>query len=158
MKAMRTSVSVALAVAALLALASPALAQKGKGFGRGGIVPPFGPGRPGPVRPFEHPNMGNSLPQSTLDRLPPGLRDKPINQPGLANHLSKLALDQQAARWLAQPQSGNSLMQGIRDGLPLGPGNVPINQPGLANQLRQLILPSTMTPFASPGLPGLFQP
>jgi hypothetical protein len=153
-------VSVALAIAACLALASPALAQKGKGFGKGGSVPPFGHGKAGPVRPFEYPKMGNSLPQSTLDQLPPGLRDKPVNQPGLANHLRKLVENKPPTDLLnpssglfAQPTLSNSLTQGISNGLPLGLGNLPNNQPGLASQLRQLIPLPTGTPSGFPLLP-----
>jgi hypothetical protein len=163
MKKMSMSVAVVMAVAAFLASASPALAQKGKGNGKGGSAPPspgnvlpLGNGKADPVRPIEPPNAGNLLPQSTLDKLPPGLRDKPENQPGLANHLRKLgddrpttdnwnpwsrrlpAPDQQAVRSLAQPKSGNSLPLELRDRLPAGLRDMPDNDPGLANYLRQM--------------------
>jgi hypothetical protein len=90
----------AMVVGAWLAL--PAAAQKGrggKGSGRGGFSPPAkssgsvlpsAPGKSQPARPFAHPKSGNSLPQEVRDRLPPGLRDKPENHPGLANHLRKM--------------------------------------------------------------------
>jgi hypothetical protein len=112
MKTMRLYVSVVLAVAALLALAPSAHAQKGKVFGKvsalpsasampfnhgkGGALPspgnvlPPGHGKVDPGRPFERVNPGNTLPHSTHEALPPGLRDKPENQPGVANHLRKL--------------------------------------------------------------------
>lgn len=89
-------------------LAEPAAAQKGKGGGKGGgrsFTPPgksggksggfqpSGPGKSQPARPFDHPKSGNSLPQEVKDQLPPGLRDKPENHPGLANHLRKMGYE-----------------------------------------------------------------
>jgi cation transport regulator ChaB len=90
MKRFCFAASVAVVLAASLAL--PAVAQKGKGGGRGGrgYTPPSSQGDSQPARPFEHPRSGNSLPQEIRDQLPPGLRDKPENHPGLANHLRKM--------------------------------------------------------------------
>jgi|SRR5262245_22128994 len=146
MKKMWTPVSV-LTVAAFLASASPALAQKGKGLGKGGSALPT----PGNIpRPVEIPNPANLLPQSTLDKLPPGLRDMPVNQlrklgddqlrtdswnPWSRRYLTP---DQQAARLIPQPKLGNSLPQELRDRLPAALRDMPNNDPGLANYLRQM--------------------
>lgn len=166
-------VSLLTAVAALLASAAPALAQKGKGNGKGGAPPtpgkvlPFGHGKADPARPFEHPNTGNALPKATLDKLPPGLRDDPVNHPGVATHLRKLGDDNpytdllnqssplplspnRPARLFAQPKSGNSLSPEIRDLLPPGLRDMPESQPGLANLLRQVGAPLS-APAIGPG-------
>src|SRR5262245_33852364 len=91
MKKLWLCVSVAMVVAAFLACPSSSEAQKGKGGGKGGrLFPSPGNGNGEPARPFDHPNSGNNLPQSTRDKLPPGLRDNPENHPGTANHLRKL--------------------------------------------------------------------
>jgi hypothetical protein len=175
-------VAVALAVAAFLALASPALAQKGKGQGQGkgkggGVMPnpgkvlPSGPAKVTPAWPVERPNAGNSLPQSTLDKLPPGLRDKPENHPGLMNHLRKLAESQpptnllnpsgqlltpnQQLNPLFAPRSwGNTLPQDILNRLQPGLRDLLADQPALANYLRQLLPLQTMTPSAPAPVPA----
>src|SRR5262245_43862473 len=94
--------SVSVAVAAPVLLASPAFAQKGKGKGHSVLpaprdVLPFGKGKDDLVRPFEQPNTGNPLPPSIRDQLPPGLLDKAADQPGVANHLRKLGDDKPSA-------------------------------------------------------------
>src|SRR5262245_48239786 len=113
MKRFWLSVGVAIMVAAIVA--APAAANKDKGGDKGNKFKPkkndFQPQPPRiieqprfveplrpdtrllprnetlPARVFDQPRAGNSLPQEIRDRLPPGLRDKPDNHPGLANHL-----------------------------------------------------------------------
>jgi cation transport regulator ChaB len=106
MKQLWFSASMAMVVAAFLAL--PSEAQKGKGGGKGtgkgdsftppgtSSVLPSGHGKSEPARPFEQPKSGNSLPQEIRDKLPPGLRDMPEDHPGLANHLRKLGYEKPA--------------------------------------------------------------
>jgi len=155
----RIWLSVCIFVLAAAGLAIPSVASDGKGGGKGGgkgngsnkaksgdSVAPTGPGKSEPAREFDHPRSGNSLPQEVRDRLPHGLRDKPVLHPGVANHLGKMgytigedgslvpppaktvsALPQEFKRLPVGPTSEgvNSLPQEVRDRLPAAaPANV----------------------------------
>lgn len=144
MKKLWMSVSVAMMVAAFLGCPSSSEAQKGKGGGKGGgkgagNFKPLDLNKGQPARPFEQPNSGNNLPQSTRDQLPPGLRDNPENHPGTANHLRKLEDAKSGGVFskATQPKV-NSLPAEVRDKLPAGLRDLPNNDPALANQLRQM--------------------
>jgi cation transport regulator ChaB len=132
------SVSVLMLAAAFFGCPSASVAQKGKGGG--GNFRPFDFGKGQPARPFDQPNSGNTLPQSTRDQLPPGLRDNPENHPGTANHLKKLD-DAKSGGVFSKPtppKAANSLPPEVRDKLPATLRDLPNNNPALANQLRQM--------------------
>ena len=139
----------ALAVAAWLV--APVDAQKGKGGGKGGggkgggppagrggnnsapparsggSFTPSGPGNSEPARSFTHPRSGNDLSQEVRDKLPPGLRDKPADHPGVANHLRKQGLTDQ-----------DPIPAELRNQLPPGLRDRPYTHPGVANHLGKL--------------------
>src|SRR5262245_12804509 len=137
----------AIVVAAMLAL--PLEAQKGKGGGnKGGGNKSAGKsagtsnlpdpeskrlpaGERSPARQFEHPKSGNSLPQEVRDKLPPGLRDRPENHPGLANHLRKMGL-------LKDYPAVDPVPPEVRRQLPTGLRELPYDHPGVANYLGRL--------------------
>jgi hypothetical protein len=83
------------------------------------------------ARPFDHPKSGNSLPQDVKDKLPPGLRDKPDNHPGLANHLRKMGV-------LNDHPAVDPIPPSVRSQLPPGLRDRPYDHPGVANHLGKL--------------------
>src|SRR5437867_2815934 len=123
MKRFCLAASIAVALAAWLVV--PADAQKGKGKGKGGSVTPpaksgsnflpSGPGNSEPARPFDHPKSGNTLPKEIRDQLPPGLRDKPVDHPGVANHLRKLGWPSDKTADAIPPEVRSQLPPGLRD-------------------------------------------
>jgi hypothetical protein len=161
MKKLWLSASLAIVIAAFLAL--PSEAQKGKGGGKGNgkgggksrptqvqgkqveSKPAEGRqveskevqskrlpvGEKLPARSFDHPRSGNALPQEVRDRLPPGLRDKPENHPGLANHLRKLGV-------LQDYPAVDPIPPDVRSQLPPGLRDRPYDHPGVANHLAKL--------------------
>jgi hypothetical protein len=175
MNKLRKSISVALFATVFLALPSTAFAQKGRvrwfSPPNQGNVQPFGHDRDDAVRRIEQPRPDRDLPHSVRDQLPPGLRDKPETQPGVANHLRKLDDDRQFAtqnqqgqnqqgdrwydrlsrpfptqnqqgdRWFAQPRPGNSLPSDIRNQLPANLRDLPLDNPGVANYLGRMGIP-----------------
>src|SRR5439155_940575 len=77
------------------------------------------------------PKSGNTLPQEIRDKLPPGLRDKPVDHPGVANHLRKLG-------WPSDKPSVDPISPEVRSQLPPGLRDRPIDHPGVANHLRKM--------------------
>jgi hypothetical protein len=164
MKQLWLPASMAMVVAALLVL--PSEAQKGKGGGKsaGKSKPPqteskrLPTGDKAPARLFDHPKSGNSLPQEVRDKLPPGLRDKPENHPGLANHLRKMDL-------LKDHPAIDPIPPEVRSQLPPGLRDRPYDHPGVANHLGKLgwsidedgvlVPPATLPP---PTLPPVLTP
>src|SRR5262245_35007942 len=150
--------SVCLVVAAA-GLALPTVALDGKGGDKGGgkgngsskgkkgdSAQSTGPGKSEPARPFDHPKSGNSLPQEVRDRLPPGLRDRPVTHPGLANHLGKMGWTVGEDGTLVPPATSvvppartvTTLPPEVRDRLPPGLRDRPITHPGVANHLGKM--------------------
>lgn len=151
MKHLCLCASMALVVTAFLAL--PLEAQKGKGGGKNGggqngggknAAKNAGKSKPqqseskrlptgprAPARQFDHPKSGNSLPQEVRDKLPPGLRDKPENHPGLANHLRKMGT-------LKDYPAVDPIPPEVRSQLPPGLRDRTYDHPGVANHLRKL--------------------
>ena len=79
-------------------------------------------------RPFGNTHSGNSLPQDIKDKLPPGLRDKPDNHPGLANHLRKMGV-------LKDYPKVDPVPPELRSRMPEGLRNQPYDNPAVANFL-----------------------
>ena len=113
-------------------------------------------------RPLEHPKSGNSLPQEVRDKLPPGLRDKPDNHPGLANHLRKMGV-------LKDHPAIDPVPPDVRSKLPPGLRDQPYDHPGVANHLGKmgwtigpdgaLVPPATLSPSTLNSTPSQsFQP
>ena len=170
MKQLWLSASMAMVVAAFLA--SPLEAQKGKGGGKGGgksVGKSVGKSKPqqpaskrlptgekSPARQFDHPKSGNSLPQEVRDKLPPGLRDRPENHPGLANHLRKMGV-------LKDYPAVDPVPPEVRSQLPPGLRDRPYDHPGVANHLGKLgwtidedgalVPPPPLTPPLNPPAP-----
>jgi hypothetical protein len=93
-----------------------------------GFAAPAEP-RQTPARSFAPPKSGNDLPQEVRDRLPPGLRDKPADHPGVVNHLRSLGLSDQVADPIP-PEVRSQLPPGLRDR--------PYTHPGVANHLGKM--------------------
>jgi hypothetical protein len=83
------------------------------------------------VRSFAQPRPVNSLPQTVRDQLPPGLRDKPDDHPGLANHLRKMGV-------LKDYPAVDPVPPTVRNQLPTGLRDLPYDHPGVANYLGKM--------------------